>query len=647
MEPTDATRERLQRDVLGPFLREQINQILATQGDSGIMRITKAPGLANLSGHEYLVPTDTMKLVTQTCQSVTSGSIGISGPRGVGKTTLLKFFCEPRRVTNNSPREKVASSNLRIMVSAPVEYDTRDFILHLFSKVCETVLETDRGKRIPIADVGTRRIPRPFTAVLGLCAIFICGAGLLGFALLKPELPKLTHTDLYVWVSSIIIVLAVSLLTRTVHRDVSMRRTSRMPQPITEEAGAWLTRIKYLQTLTTGHSGSMSIPTGPQLTISSTRQLSELQITLPDLIESYKDFATRCILWRRSYSRSADLLYASRLSRNQQIKLMERRAEFLHTISGSLGGIRGLRRLAQVSRMLEEFAGTRARLERDIVARLPARESTEDDPKMLIGIDEIDKIDADSAQRFLNDIKAIFGIPNCVYLVSVSDEALAVFEKRVLLGRTAFDSSFDEVIRARELDFESCRQLLRRRIAGIPDSLVAFCEVMSGGLPRDLIRFAREVVDACAHGLTKTSDIAMQIIVDQVETLKRAFMVEMSSADRSGLEGQLLEGLLRDDWPGTSAHSMIESLSNVASARLPMSLGAALYFSATIAEIFGADRSQIPTSPRNHPRGADSIDRLAQARNMISINSDLAWESISGVRAAYNLTIIDRPQTVS
>ena len=109
----------------------------------------------------------------------------------------------------------------------------------------------------------------------------------------------------------------------------------------------------------------------------------------------------------------------------------------------------------------------------------------------MIGIDEIDKMDPDSAKRFLNDIKAIFGMLDCLYLVSVSDEALQIYEQRILLGRTAFDSAFDEIARVHPLDFESCRHLLRGRIAGFPDSMIAFCEVMSGGVPRDMIRAAR------------------------------------------------------------------------------------------------------------------------------------------------------------
>jgi hypothetical protein len=266
----------------------------------------------------------------------------------------------------------------------------------------------------------------------------------------------------------------------------------------------------------------------------------------------------------------------------------------------------------------------------------------------MIGIDEIDKIDIDSAQRFLNDIKAIFGVPNCLYLVSVSDEALAVFEQRVLLGRTAFDSSFDEVVRARELDFVSCRYLLRRRIAGMPDSLIAFCQIMSGGLPRDLIRTARSVVEVSAGGEKSIQGLTRSIINSQVEILKRASITEMAHVATSYSEGRFLESLLQNDAPDELAQSIWALLNEAIRAPFSISANAALYFYATVAEIFCGEtlNSEIFLSGY---RLANTkwIDRLARARNMISANGDIAWELMSHFRVEYNMSAISKPEPQS
>jgi len=67
--------------------------------------------------------------------------------------------------------------------------------------------------------------------------------------------------------------------------------------------------------------------------------------------------------------------------------------------------------------------------------------------QVVIGIDELDKIQsAEEAVQFVDDIKSIFGIPGCFFLISISDDALADFERRGLPFRNAFDSAFDEVI---------------------------------------------------------------------------------------------------------------------------------------------------------------------------------------------------------
>src|SRR5207248_2832584 len=42
----------------------------------------------------------------------------------------------------------------------------------------------------------------------------------------------------------------------------------------------------------------------------------------------------------------------------------------------------------------------------------------------MIGIDELDKISVpEEAEMFLNEIKAIFGIPRCYFLISISEDA--------------------------------------------------------------------------------------------------------------------------------------------------------------------------------------------------------------------------------
>jgi hypothetical protein len=185
IEPAGTTRDALRREVVGPYLREQINHILAEQEHSDVMRITAAPGLADLSDREQLVITDTITESLQLCTSMSSGSIGISGPRGVGKTTLLRYFCDPLLGAPVSESGEFRGfSDLRIFISAPVEFNTKDFVLHLFGKLCQTVIDAERNLNQGASYVWEGRRHGRLASLIMAVILVICGLGLIScFAL--------------------------------------------------------------------------------------------------------------------------------------------------------------------------------------------------------------------------------------------------------------------------------------------------------------------------------------------------------------------------------------------------------------------------------------------------------------------------------
>ena len=66
---------------------------------------------------------------------------------------------------------------------------------------------------------------------------------------------------------------------------------------------------------------------------------------------------------------------------------------------------------------------------------------------ITIAIDELDKFaDPVQAHEFVNEVKTVFGVNSCVFLVSVSDDALASFERRGIPVRDALDSAFAAMI---------------------------------------------------------------------------------------------------------------------------------------------------------------------------------------------------------
>jgi hypothetical protein len=116
--------------------------------------------------------------------------------------------------------------------------------------------------------------------------------------------------------------------------------------------------------------------------------------------------------------------------------------------------------------------------------------------QVIIGIDEMDKLASDElAQQFINDIKSIFGLERCFYLISVSENAMSNFERRGLPFRDVFDSAFDDFVYVDHLNFESAKELLEQRVVGRPILFFAMSYCMSGGLARDLIRNFRSVLE--------------------------------------------------------------------------------------------------------------------------------------------------------
>lgn len=484
LRPNERSKKALQDDIVAPFLRLQLNQLLDEQDHPPVLRITQAPALAVLSDAEQLYITRAMSDVARLTRGVPVGSIGVSGPRGVGKTTLLRYFSDPTFEASALGRELHLDFYIfRFMVTAPVHYDARDFIIHIFSKLCDEVSDA------------------------------------------VPALRK--------------------------------------------EARGWQRKLRY-QYISSGGI-SLGMPHAIPASATFGRQRSELPMTLPELIEEMRTFANRAIK-RREDDFGSHVQYSRWiLWRKRGISLILRPRFFIRIV--------GLPRADPPSSLSLEA-------------------------RLLIGIDELDKMNADSARDFINEIKAIFGMPKCLYLVSISDEALRMFEQRMIFGRTAFDSAFDEVVRVEPLNFDSCRELMRRRIAGLPDSLIAFCHVMSGGVPRDMIRVTRSVLDSRTRGHEEIPAIVQDVVDGQIEAIRYAGLA------------------------GVTGSSPADTL--------PLRVG--LYFYETVLDVFVAEFATTVKLLRAHESNLASwIDRLASAWSIMSANPSLAEEMIDDYRKARGL----------
>ncbi|HVF67838.1 MAG TPA: hypothetical protein VM914_09255, partial [Pyrinomonadaceae bacterium] len=456
--------------------RVVLARLLDSYGTVLEVDVDRTPGLAELSVNSYAVNTEAKVELEQLLKYMPGGSIGIAGPRGAGKTTLMRAYCEGPVADLNGRRV------LEVMTSAPVEYDPRDFILYLFQQVCTRVLN-EFGLRLDDApwgqgDADERTLsPNAYTTVRVLAAALTAvGIALVLTAFLivpfkeakaadpkgesvkaapaaspaatpapTPEAaasPAESATpapatqpgaaERYVrafdlepgtllWWGALLTMPGLALLYLAYFRwRPSARPAPVLPPHIKEEppyvgkAWEWLKSIKFQQSYTEGWSGALKLPVGIEGGLNRAVSMAEKQKSLPEIVGSLRSFI----------------------------------------------------------------------------------ESVADHYRVIVGIDELDKIESDEkAQQFVNQIKSIFGIENCFYLVSVSESAMSNFERRGIPFRDAFDSSFDNILHVDYLTLDAAKRVIARRVIGMPIPFRCLCYCASGGLARDLIRACRTVVD--------------------------------------------------------------------------------------------------------------------------------------------------------
>jgi hypothetical protein len=99
------------------------------------MRAASLDGLRSALTDDKVIVTEAFGQLTDKLRERSEGSFGIAGPRGVGKTTLIRFlatrpgFRPPHGAAGG--QAGAGKPRLGVVVSAPVRYQARDFVLYL------------------------------------------------------------------------------------------------------------------------------------------------------------------------------------------------------------------------------------------------------------------------------------------------------------------------------------------------------------------------------------------------------------------------------------------------------------------------------------------------------------------------------------
>ncbi|MGV9879134.1 hypothetical protein [Streptomyces sp. NPDC003006] len=293
-----------------------------------------------------------------------------------------------------------------------------------------------------------------------------------------------------------------------------------------------------------------------------------------------------------------------------------------------------------------------------------ARTMHNDERRVIIAVDEVDRLGTDvQALAFLGEIKAILGVPRVHYLISVAEDVGAAFVRRGLPHRDVTDSSLDEVVHVQPGVLAESAAILRKRAPGISDPYILLAHALSGGLPRDLIRYGRrllEIQEATQH--FELADISRAMVLEELgETLSgfRTLLAKQQwTPDTSvilgsfrTLAGHLRTGAyrepeLRQALEYFAVHAVRERwLSDVRGEGPPGEAEPLIdeaatyaYFSLTLLDIFGSDgfgRRRTEAAGRA-PDGDPEL--LAEARLELAVSPYSARPLIDGIRRAWSLS---------
>jgi hypothetical protein len=563
----DTLAQRLRENGILPLLREEINN--KQQSYEVTIQVTQAPGLSQLSDPMYKVRTTVYGRITELLDIMPGGSIGLAGVRGAGKSAVIEACCERKPGT------------LATMVSAPVEYSGREFLLHLYAKICREVLgpEANHGHDFDTVRHLQRRRQRQTMGIYA--AVAAVGGG----ALLIADALQARISPAAMWGIGLLLIAALIAFQIVPRRDATRRPTGvlRDDLALAEVAAARLEEIRFQQSFTTTWSGAAKAPVGLEATFGGGRGLTRQQMHLPEIIDSLRAF----------------LEHAARHQR------------------------------------------------------------------VVIGIDELDKMRSEhAAEQLLNEIKGIFGVRGCFFLVSVSEDAMSNFERRGLPFRDVFDSTFDEIVWFEPLTPAEAVATIDRRVLLMPVPFKQLCYALSGGLPRDLIRTARKVIDAqVATGPNDLAQIAGKLIAQDIAGKAHALSVATRRLDFEPDVGQFLlvctnlrrarqgAGELWDligrvvPSPESRAHTEPAAEPAVRLLKLIGELVCYLYYAATILEFFelSADENHWRTAVKG-PDEPTYLGQLAKAREAFATSTHVAWESITRFRKAWGMSFDIYPQ---
>jgi hypothetical protein len=214
--------------------------------------------------------------------------------------------------------------------------------------------------------------------------------------------------------------------------------------------------------------------------------------------------------------------------------------------------------------------------------------------------------------------------------------------------RDAFDSAFDVILRLEYLTLAEARQVLNNRILTLPEPFACLCHCLAGGLPRELIRVARQVIGESGS----LPDVARRLVGEDLRNKRGALRTVIA---RGTYDDVVVSELVRH----IDAHGVADPQVLLRAVRQPPVVAGAvaepgalqrlqletlgyLYYLGTVLEVFGPGFGPADLE-RGRMEGDASFDTLSSVRQLFAVNARLAWLTVSAFRSAWGLAAVPPP----
>jgi hypothetical protein len=254
-------------------LRQVANKLRMIDFDA--LDIRHANGLSNLVDPTLEARTAARDRLADALGSMDSASLGVAGPRGAGKTTLIAAACAGRLHEGRSP------TPLGVYVNAPVRWEARDFIAFLFAEVCLTVERPDQPSRRTYATVFASTGP-----IVAMAALVLAWLPAL-FASLPVGVLAATAAPPWWLLSPPVVAIGVG---GTLMLAGARLRERLSPTHIELLAARHLRRLRYRETLVDGWAAEAGPMSWLKASRKQERTLAAETLSIPQLTAEYRAF---------------------------------------------------------------------------------------------------------------------------------------------------------------------------------------------------------------------------------------------------------------------------------------------------------------------------------------------------------------------